>query len=152
MLVALGFLSVGDRYMGMQNDIINDQIDVVTKGFLGLTVSCARCHDHKFDPIPQEDYYSLHGIFASSDRAGGVAGDRGRAGDQAIIADYEQQALDVDGGDAATGEGISCDLRAKSPRPREPRDAASASSEATSRRLSRSGDGASRRAPRGPWP
>jgi cytochrome c553 len=65
-LAALGFLSVGDRYRGMRNDIINDQMDVVTKGFLGLTVTCARCHDHKFDPIPQEDYYSLHGIFAST--------------------------------------------------------------------------------------
>ena len=52
--------------MGMPNDIINDRIDVVTKGFLGLTVSCARCHDHKFDPIPTKDYYSLHGIFAST--------------------------------------------------------------------------------------
>jgi mono/diheme cytochrome c family protein len=66
LLVALDFLTVGDRFMGMRNDILNDQIDVVTKGFLGLTVSCARCHDHKFDPIPQKDYYSLHGIFASS--------------------------------------------------------------------------------------
>jgi hypothetical protein len=65
-LTALGFLTVGDRYMGMQNDIINDRIDVVTKGFLGLTVTCARCHDHKFDPIPTKDYYSLHGIFAST--------------------------------------------------------------------------------------
>ncbi len=65
-LTALGFLTVGDRFMGMQNDIINDRIDVVTKGFLGLTVTCARCHDHKFDPIPTKDYYSLHGIFASS--------------------------------------------------------------------------------------
>jgi len=65
-LAALGFLTLGDRFMGMQNDIINDRIDVVTKGFLGLTVSCARCHDHKFDPIPTKDYYSLHGIFASS--------------------------------------------------------------------------------------
>jgi hypothetical protein len=64
-LTALGFLTVGDRFMGMQNDVINDRIDVVTKGFLGLTVSCARCHDHKFDPIPTKDYYSLHGIFAS---------------------------------------------------------------------------------------
>jgi len=64
-LCALGFLTLGDRFMGMQNDIINDRIDVVTKGFLGLTVSCARCHDHKFDPIPTKDYYSLHGIFAS---------------------------------------------------------------------------------------
>ena len=65
-LTALGFLTVGERFMGMQNDVINDRIDVVTKGFLGLTVSCARCHDHKFDPIPQKDYYALHGIFASS--------------------------------------------------------------------------------------
>ena len=65
-LAALGFLTVGERFQGMQQDIINDRIDVVTKGFLGLTVTCARCHDHKFDPIPQKDYYSLHGIFASS--------------------------------------------------------------------------------------
>ncbi len=64
-LAALGFLTVGDRFMEMANDIINDRIDVVSKGFLGLTVSCARCHDHKFDPIPTRDYYSLHGIFAS---------------------------------------------------------------------------------------
>jgi cytochrome c553 len=64
-LCALGFLTIGDRFMNMQNDVINDRIDVVTKGFLGLTVSCARCHDHKFDPIPTKDYYSLHGIFAS---------------------------------------------------------------------------------------
>ena len=64
-LAALGFLTIGERFQGMQNDIINDRIDVVTKGFLGVTVTCARCHDHKFDPIPQKDYYSLHGIFAS---------------------------------------------------------------------------------------
>ena len=65
-LAALGFLTLGDHFNGNMNDIINDRIDVVTKAFLGLTVSCARCHDHKFDPIPQADYYSLHGIFASS--------------------------------------------------------------------------------------
>ncbi len=65
-LAALGFITQGEQYMGNRQDIINDQIDVVTKGFLGLTVSCARCHDHKFDPIPQADYYSLHGIFNSS--------------------------------------------------------------------------------------
>ncbi len=65
-LVALGFLTIGDRFMGMPNDIINDRIDVVTKGFLGVTVTCARCHDHKFDPIPTKDYYSLHGVFAST--------------------------------------------------------------------------------------
>ena len=63
-LAALGFLTVGERF-GNTNDMINDRIDVVSKGFLGLTVTCARCHDHKFDPIPTKDYYSLHGVFAS---------------------------------------------------------------------------------------
>ena len=41
----------------------HDRVDVVTRGFLGLTVACARCHDHKYDPIPQTDYYSLAGVF-----------------------------------------------------------------------------------------
>ena len=52
-LAALGFLTVGERF-GNANDMINDRIDVVTKGFLGLTVACARCHDHMFDPDPDE--------------------------------------------------------------------------------------------------
>ncbi len=65
-LAALGFLTLGDRFNGQAHDVINDRIDVVTRGLLGLTVACARCHDHKFDPIPTADYYSLHGIFASS--------------------------------------------------------------------------------------
>ncbi|MDB6021322.1 MAG: Protein of unknown function (DUF1553)/Protein of unknown function (DUF1549)/Planctomycete, partial [Pedosphaera sp.] len=65
-LAAMGFLTVGDHFNSSANDIINDRIDVVTKGTLGLTVTCARCHDHKFDPIPTKDYYSLRGIFASS--------------------------------------------------------------------------------------
>ncbi len=64
-LAALGFLTLGERFAGNQNDIINDRIDVVTKGFLAMTVACARCHDHMFDPIPTKDYYSLHGVFAS---------------------------------------------------------------------------------------
>ena len=63
-LAALGFLTVGERFKN-KNDVINDRIDVVGKGFLGLTVSCARCHDHMFDPIPTKDYYALHGIFNS---------------------------------------------------------------------------------------
>jgi Protein of unknown function (DUF1553)/Protein of unknown function (DUF1549)/Planctomycete cytochrome C len=65
-LAAMGFLTDGERFNGNNNDVINDRIDVVTKGFLGLTVTCARCHDHKFDPIPTKDYYALHGIFNSS--------------------------------------------------------------------------------------
>ena len=64
-LAALGFLTVGKRFDDI-NDIIDERIDTTTKAFLGLTVACARCHDHKFDPIPIKDYYSLHGIFAST--------------------------------------------------------------------------------------
>lgn len=64
-LAALGFLTVGERFRN-PNDIINDRIDVVSKGFLGMTVTCARCHDHMFDPIPTADYYALHGVFAST--------------------------------------------------------------------------------------
>ena len=65
-LAAMGFLTVGRRFLLDQNEIIDDRIDVVSRGFLGLTVTCARCHDHKFDPIPTEDYYSLYGVFAST--------------------------------------------------------------------------------------
>jgi hypothetical protein len=64
-LAALGFLTVGARLMNNQHDILDDRIDVVTRGLLGLTVACARCHDHKYDPIPTKDYYSLYGVFAS---------------------------------------------------------------------------------------
>ena len=64
-LAALGFITVGDHFDGNRDDIINDRIDVVTKAFNGLTVACARCHDHMFDPIPTKDYYALHGIFSN---------------------------------------------------------------------------------------
>jgi hypothetical protein len=64
-LAALGFLSLGNKFDGNIHDIINDRIDVTSKAFLGLTVSCARCHDHKFDPVPTKDYYSLYGVFAN---------------------------------------------------------------------------------------
>ncbi len=64
-LAALGFLTLGNQFDGRKDDIIGDQIDVTTKAFLGLTVACARCHDHKFDPIPTKDYYSLYGVFAN---------------------------------------------------------------------------------------
>jgi hypothetical protein len=50
----------------MMTDIVDDQINVVSRAFMGLTVSCARCHDHKFDPISTKDYYGLAGIFFST--------------------------------------------------------------------------------------
>ena len=69
-LAALGFLTLGRRFLENQNDIIDDRIDVITRGTMGLTVSCARCHDHKFDPISAKDYYALHGVLASSEEPG----------------------------------------------------------------------------------
>ncbi len=65
-LAAMGFLTLGRRFLNNIHDIIDDRLDVTSRTFLGLTVTCARCHDHKFDPIPSRDYYSLYGVFASS--------------------------------------------------------------------------------------
>ena len=74
LLPALGFISLGTwilqgdiPYAVSRADELDDRLDVLTRGFLGLTVACARCHDHKYDPISQKDYYALAGIFASTD-------------------------------------------------------------------------------------
>ena len=64
---AMGFLTLGQRFLGVTRDIIDDRIDVVCRGTMALTVGCARCHDHKYDPIPTADYYSLYGVFDSSE-------------------------------------------------------------------------------------
>ena len=71
-LIATGFLSLGPKVIAevdekkMEMDIVDEQIDTVGRAFLGLTLGCARCHDHKFDPIPIADYYGLAGIFRST--------------------------------------------------------------------------------------
>ena len=70
--VATGFLAIGSKRHNAKPtefmaDIVDDQIDVTMRAFLGLTVACARCHDHKIDPIPQTDYYALAGIFQSTE-------------------------------------------------------------------------------------
>jgi hypothetical protein len=71
-VIATGVFAIGEWGTGdadkdkMLTDIVDDQIDVTGRAFLGITLACARCHDHKFDPIPTEDYYSLAGIFFSS--------------------------------------------------------------------------------------
>ena len=71
-LAALGFIGLGPKYYRRKDprvmaDEWEDRVDTVSRGFLGLTVSCARCHDHKFDPISTEDYYALAGVFASTE-------------------------------------------------------------------------------------
>jgi cytochrome c553 len=68
-LAALGFFSLGPVYYGdpKKLDQLDDRLDTLSRGVLGLTVACARCHDHKFDPIAQQDYYALAGVFASTE-------------------------------------------------------------------------------------
>jgi len=69
---ATGFLSLGAKMLAeddpvkMEMDIVDEQLDTTMRAFSGLTVGCARCHDHKFDPIPHADYYAMAGIFKSS--------------------------------------------------------------------------------------
>ncbi len=65
-LAAMGFLTLGERFNGQINDVIDDRIDIISKGTMAMTATCARCHDHKFDPILTQDYYALHGVFSSS--------------------------------------------------------------------------------------
>jgi hypothetical protein len=65
-LAALGFLTLGRQFDGNEPDIIDDRLDVIGRGLLGLSIGCARCHDHKSDPIPTKDYYSLYGVFAEA--------------------------------------------------------------------------------------
>jgi len=77
-LIATGFLAIGSKAHDAENrgqfvlDVIDEQIEATTRAFLGLTVACARCHDHKMDPISQRDYYALSGIFRSTQTCSGT--------------------------------------------------------------------------------
>ncbi|HXJ58479.1 MAG TPA: DUF1549 and DUF1553 domain-containing protein [Verrucomicrobiae bacterium] len=76
-ITATGFLVLGPKVIGdddkeqLRMDVVDEQIDTVGKAFLGLSLGCARCHDHKFDPIPTKDYYALAGIFGSTETVHG---------------------------------------------------------------------------------
>ena len=66
-LAATALLTIGDKSLGItQAEKVDDVVDTITRGMMGITVSCARCHDHKYDPIPTKDYYSLFAIFQNS--------------------------------------------------------------------------------------
>ncbi len=86
LLTATGFLALGVKDVNQRfkvrflMDNVDEQIDVVSRSVLGLTVSCARCHDHKFDPVPQADYYALAGIFTSTDNCAGLRSKMGGGG------------------------------------------------------------------------
>jgi hypothetical protein len=85
-LVATGFLALGVRDVNQRfkvrfvMDNVDEQIDTVSRAVLALTASCARCHDHKFDPIPTTDYYALAGIFRSSELCAGLRNKMGGGG------------------------------------------------------------------------
>jgi hypothetical protein len=76
--IATGFLALGSKAHDAENrgqfvlDVVDEQIEATTRAFLGLTIACARCHDHKMDPIPQRDYYALSGIFRSTQTCSGT--------------------------------------------------------------------------------
>jgi len=88
-LSGLGFLTVGMQFRNL-HDVIDDQIDVVSRGLLGLTVACARCHDHKYDAIPTDNYYSLYATFASS-RSPQLLPVLGKPQDTKAYRDYQQE-------------------------------------------------------------
>ncbi len=91
-LIATGMLALGPKSLNetkkekFKMDVVDDQIDVVSRAFLGLTASCARCHDHKFDPIPQSEYYSLAGIFTSTETLYGTARTNGNRNPGRLLA------------------------------------------------------------------
>ncbi|MDX1946164.1 MAG: PSD1 and planctomycete cytochrome C domain-containing protein [Pirellulaceae bacterium] len=105
LLIATGFLALGSKPRAQNNpnfqmDVVAEQLEVVTSGFMALTVACARCHDHKFDPIPTKEYYSLAGIFSSTQTLFGT-GVRGN-----------NQKSDVGGGlHSLAGSGDGAELR-----------------------------------------
>ena len=93
-LVATGFLAIGPKSLNEKKpeqfamDVADEQIDVVTRAVLGVSVACARCHDHKFDPFTQSDYYALAGIFRSTDVLSGLKRGNNKTG-------YEGQYLQL---------------------------------------------------------
>jgi len=85
LLTATGFLALTSKPRPQNNpdyalDLVAEQIEVTTTAFMGLTVACARCHDHKFDPIPQREYYSLAAIFESTRMLHGDGGNKNNGG------------------------------------------------------------------------
>ncbi len=115
-LAALGFLTVGRRFLNNTHDIIDDRIDVVTRGLLGLTVGCARCHDHKYDPIPTADYYSLYGVFASTNEPKDlpiIGPSHRRADYEKFAAELGKRQAELQQYEVAAAEKIAGDARQK---------------------------------------
>ena len=102
-LIATGYLAVGIKAHNQRGaaqfrlDLVDEQIDAITQGLLATTVACARCHDHKFDPIPQRDYYAMAGILASTETRYGTIRSQGNR--------YESPLIELPAG-ASLSEGV----------------------------------------------
>ncbi len=110
-LVATGFLAIGPKGLNEQNgkqfflDLADEQIDTVSQAFMGMTIACARCHDHKFDPISQRDYYGMAGIFLSTEtRYGTTTGIQNR---------HASELLEIPHGSSISTRTLSAEERAK---------------------------------------
>ncbi len=108
-LAALGFLTVGPRLGKVET--IDDRVDVVTRGFLSSTVACARCHDHKSDPITTQDYYSLYSIFENTDEPAEKPV-IGQPADQKAFEEFNHEVAKLEEADRATRQAIVDQLRA----------------------------------------
>lgn len=107
-LAALGFLTVGPRAGRLET--IDDRVDVVTRGFLSTTVACARCHDHKTDPITTKDYYSLYSIFENTEEPGEKPV-IGKPADDAAFAEFNAEIAKLDEADRSVRQGIVDQIR-----------------------------------------
>ena len=82
-------LAVGLGFYGLSPELVDDRVDVTTRGFLALTGACAQCHNHKFDPIPTKDYYAIQGVFSSTKRS------ELELAPEEEVADYKKKAAKV---------------------------------------------------------
>ena len=107
LLPGLGFLGLGPWFYDngsvevTRADERHDRVDVVSRGFLGLTVGCARCHDHKYDPIPTTDYYALSGVFLNTTYH------EYPQTPQSVVDDYKQREKDIEARQKLLGEFMS---------------------------------------------
>ena len=110
-LAALGFLTVNDTFLGDRTLQTDDRIDVVSRGLMGITIGCARCHDHKFDPIKSKDYYALFSVFSSSESSDDNQPVIGEPSDKAAVAAFHQRIGEVETRISAFRKEVFDDMR-----------------------------------------
>jgi len=109
-LAGLGFLTINDYFLGDRTLQIDDRIDVVSRGMLGITIGCARCHDHKYDPITSKDYYSLYSVFNSCEQPAELPV-FGQSTDKAARDEFQRKVAEVESKKQAFRMEVMEDLR-----------------------------------------